>query len=133
VATRAQKSAIRNHRSRLSERGMARFEVLGLESDRDLIRALARPLAEEGSDAARIRASVSQTSWRSTEERQRGGILAALRRSPLVGADLDLTRARERLSWRSIPLFMISPVNDHPNGTPYFRAKGPRPCRVRAD
>jgi hypothetical protein len=31
----------------------------------------------------------------SGESRKPGGILAALRRSPLVGADLDLTRPRE--------------------------------------
>ena len=29
------------------------------------------------------------------EPPKKGGILAALRRSPLVGADLDLTRSRE--------------------------------------
>ncbi len=29
------------------------------------------------------------------ETPRKGGILAALRRSPLVGADLDLARARE--------------------------------------
>jgi hypothetical protein len=29
------------------------------------------------------------------EPPKKGGILAALRRSPMVGADIDLTRARE--------------------------------------
>jgi hypothetical protein len=88
----SQKRAIQNYRSRLSERGLARFEVLGRESDRDLIRSLARRLAEDGSDAARIRATVNQTI--SGEPPKTGGILAALRRSPLVGADLDLSRSR---------------------------------------
>jgi hypothetical protein len=69
---------------------LARFEVLGLDSDRDLIRSLARRLADDGPDSARIRATVSQTI--SGEPPKIGGILAALRRSPLVGADLDLTR-----------------------------------------
>jgi hypothetical protein len=87
----SQKRAIQNYRSRLSERGLARFEVLGRESDRDLIRSLARRLAEDGSDAARIRATVHQTI--SGEPPKTGGILAALRRSPLVGADLDLSRS----------------------------------------
>lgn len=31
-----------SYRSRLAKRGVARFEVLGTETDRDLIRALAR-------------------------------------------------------------------------------------------
>jgi len=86
----SQKRAIQNYRSRLSERGLARFEVLGLDSDRDLIRSLARRLADNGPDAARIRATVNQTI--SGEPPKTGGILAALRRSPLVGTDLDLSR-----------------------------------------
>jgi len=89
----SQKRAIRNYRSRLSERGLARFEVLGRDADRDLIRSLARRLAEDGPDASRLRAAVSQTI--AGEPPKKGGILAALRRSPLVGADLDLTRPRE--------------------------------------
>ena len=88
----SQKRAIQNYRSRLSERGLARFEVLGLKSDRDLIRSLARLLADDGPDAVRIRATVNQTI--SGEPPKTGGILAALRRSPLVGADLDLGRSR---------------------------------------
>jgi hypothetical protein len=89
----SQKRAIKNYRSRLGERGLARFEVLGLDADRDLIRSLARRLAEEGPEAKRLRATVSQSI--SGEPPQKGGILAALRRSPLVGADLDVTRAHE--------------------------------------
>lgn len=89
----SQKRAIANYRSRLSERGMARFEVLGLAADRDLIRSLARRLAEDGPEASRLRAAVSRTI--EGEPPRKGGILAALRRSPLVGADLDLSRPRE--------------------------------------
>jgi hypothetical protein len=89
----AQKRALRNYRSRLVKRGMARFEVLGLDADRDLIRSLAKRLAENDPDAVRIRAAVSQTI--AGEPPQKGGILAALRRSPLVGADLNLARSRE--------------------------------------
>jgi hypothetical protein len=87
----SQKRAIQNYRSRLGERGLARFEVLGREADRDLIRSLARRLAEDSPEASRLRATVSQTI--TGEPPKKGGILAALRRSPLVGADLDLTRA----------------------------------------
>ena len=57
----SQKRAIQNYRSRLSESGLAGFEVLGRDADRDLIRSLARRLAEDGPDASRLRAAVSQT------------------------------------------------------------------------
>lgn len=89
----AQKRALRNYRSRLADRGMARFEVLGLDTDRDLLRSLARRLAENDADAARIRESLRSSIV--GERPRQGGILAALRRSPLVGADLDLTRSKE--------------------------------------
>ena len=89
----AQKRAIKNYRSRLSKRGLARFEVLGLDTDRDLIRSLAKRLADDGPDAARIRATVSHTV--AGEPPRKGGILDALRRSPLVGADIDVGRSKE--------------------------------------
>ena len=89
----SQKRAIQNYRSRLSARGLTRFEVLGLGDDRKLIRSLARRLAEEGPEASRLRAAVNQTI--SGTPPKKGGILAALRRSPLVGADLELRRTRE--------------------------------------
>jgi hypothetical protein len=89
----SQKRAIQNYRSRLSERGLARFEVLARDADRDLIRSLAHRLAEDGPEASRLRAALSQTIG--GEPPKKGGILAALRRSPLVGADLDLVRVRE--------------------------------------
>lgn len=91
--TDSQKRAIQNYRSRLSERGLARFEVLARDEDRDLIRALARRLAEEGPEAAHVRAVVQQTI--AGEPPKKGGIVAALRRSPLVGADLDLARPHD--------------------------------------
>jgi hypothetical protein len=73
---------------------LARFEVLGLQSDRELIRSLARRLAEDSANAARIRATVKNTI--AGEPRKKGGILAALRRSPMVGAELDLSRLRDK-------------------------------------
>ena len=93
MAGSAQKRALRNYRTRLVKRGMARFEVLGLDADRRLIRSLAKRLAEDDPDAARIRATISRTI--AGEPPQKGGILAALRRSPLVAADLDHTRSHE--------------------------------------
>ena len=84
------KRALNRYRKRLNQLGMARFEVLGLDADRELIRSLARRLAGDGPDSARIRATVRLTI--SGEQSKKGGILSALRRSPLVGADLDLNR-----------------------------------------
>jgi hypothetical protein len=89
MSTTPQKRAMTNYRKRLNQRGMARFEVLGLDGDRDLIRSLARRLAGGDPDSARIRATVRRTI---SAEPAKGGILNALRRSPLVGADLDLNR-----------------------------------------
>ena len=89
----SQKRALGNYRKRLNERGLARFEVLGRDADRELIRSLARRLAE-GPNSAQIRATVRQTI--AGEPQRKGGILNALRRSPLVGADLDLKRPAVR-------------------------------------
>jgi hypothetical protein len=91
MSNASQKRALQNYRKRLNARGMARFEVLGLDADRELIRSLAKRLAEKGPEATRIRATVHRTI--SSEPRKKGGILAALLRSPLVGADLDVTRS----------------------------------------
>jgi hypothetical protein len=89
----SQKRAIQNYRARLGERGLSRFDVLGRDADRDLIRALARRLAEDGPEASQLRAAVHRAI--TGEPPNKGGILAALRRSPMVGADLELTRPRE--------------------------------------
>lgn len=91
--SKAQRRAIQSYRSRLGERGLARFEVLGRDGDRDLIRLIARRLAEDTPEASELRATVSKSVGE--EPPRKGGILAALRRSPLVGADLDLARPRE--------------------------------------
>jgi hypothetical protein len=91
VSNPSQKRALKNYRKRLIARGVARFEVLGLDADRELIRSLAKRLAENGADATRIRATVRRTI--SDQPPKKGGILAALRRSPLVGADIDIDRS----------------------------------------
>ena len=90
MSTTPQKRALKRYRKRLNEQGMARFEVLGLDADRELIRSLARRLAGDDPDSARIRATLRGTI--SGEQSKKGGILNALRRSPLVGADLNLNR-----------------------------------------
>jgi hypothetical protein len=86
----AQARAVENYRKRLSKRGLARFEVLGLDSDRELVRSLAKLLAQNDSKAQEIRAAVCEKIAPGT--RKKGGLYEALRRSPLVGADLNLKR-----------------------------------------
>ena len=90
MPTTPQACAIKNYRKRLVQRGMARFEVLGRAADRELIRALARRLAEDSPEALEVRAVMHRTV--TAKPAARGGVLAALRRSPLVGADLHLAR-----------------------------------------
>ena len=91
VTNAAQKRASENYRRRLAERGMARFEVLGRENDRDLIRGLARQLAEDGPQAQRLRTIIADE----TNAQAPSGteIVRALRSSPLVGADIVAERS----------------------------------------
>ena len=56
----------------------------------ELIRSIARRLAGNAADSAQIRATIRRSV--AGEPQKKGGILNALRRSPLVGADLDLKR-----------------------------------------
>ena len=88
----AQRQAIKNYRRRLRKRGLTRFEVLGLNADRALIRSLARKLAQGDPEAQRIRAEVTRSV---SDASRKGGIIAALRRSPLVGSDLKTVRPFE--------------------------------------
>jgi hypothetical protein len=69
---------------------LARFEVLGLDADRGLIRSVAKRLAQNDPEANRIRMELVRMV--SGAPKQYGGILAALRRSPLVGAELKIER-----------------------------------------
>ena len=93
MSNAAQKRAIKNYRARLTQRGFKRFEVMALESDRELIRSLARRLAEEGPEAEEARAAVKAVV--AEEPLKSGSILTALRRSPLVGAEVEFSRSRD--------------------------------------
>jgi hypothetical protein len=93
MGTSSQQRAIANFRTRLAEKGLVRFEVTGRHVDRDLVRTVARRLAEGGPDADRLRAAVKQNV--NGEPPKKGGILKALLASPLIGSELDLTRPRE--------------------------------------
>ena len=90
MPSNSQRRAIEAHRRRRAERGLGRFEVRGLDGDRALIRGIARRLATNDAESATLRAELARRV--AGGESPVGGILAALRRSPLVGADLDLTR-----------------------------------------
>jgi hypothetical protein len=57
----SQRRALKSYCQRLAKRGLARFEVLGLEVDRDLIRSLAKRLANNDQEAMRLRADVSRS------------------------------------------------------------------------
>lgn len=93
MGSAAQGRATRNYRARLAQRGFTRFEILALDADRDLFRALATALAEEGPEAEQLRAVVKTAV--AGEPAKPGRILSALRRSPLVGADIEVARERE--------------------------------------
>lgn len=75
---------------------IVRYEVAGLEIDRAMILSLAKELAAGGPAADRIRSRINEVLT------GKGGVAAALRRSPLVGANLGLTR--DRVSPRNIDL-----------------------------
>ena len=62
----------------------------GLEKDKQLVRKLAKRLFADDAEAGRLRAEVLRQV--SDKPPRRGGIWAALRRSPLVGAELNLER-----------------------------------------
>jgi hypothetical protein len=85
----SQKRAITEHRRRLGERGLARYEVRGLVQDKDLVRKLAKKLSADDAVAARFRSEVTKAV---APDSTRGGIWRALRASPLVGADLNFER-----------------------------------------
>jgi len=86
----AQRRAVESHRRHLRQQGLDRFEVRGLESDKGLLRAVARRLASGDAASVDLRTRIEATVGPTPNAR--GGIMSALRRSPLVGADLNLTR-----------------------------------------
>jgi hypothetical protein len=102
MGTPAQKRAVQNYRASLAERGLTRFEVVARETDRDLIKALAKRLVENGPEAESIRKAAGEARPENIYTPKRGGILEALRNSPLVGSGVKLTRSRK--PWRTVEL-----------------------------
>src|ERR1019366_7116189 len=85
VSTTPQKRALNRYRKRLKQRGLARFEVLGLDADRELIRSLARRCRWR-----RKRVPV----WRSRGSQVWGYALASGGRRNREEADCFLSQAR---------------------------------------
>lgn len=92
MTSAAQKRATKSYRARLAERDIKRFEVMAFGSDRELLRTLARRLVQDGPEADQTRAAVKALV--ADEPAKPGGVLAALRRSPLVGININLARSR---------------------------------------
>ena len=82
--------AVQDYRRRLTERGLRRYEVLGLPEDQDLIRRLAKQLSDGSSASTRLRGELERLSGGGPMSK--GNILEMLRRSPLADAELDVTR-----------------------------------------
>ncbi|MBV8593536.1 MAG: hypothetical protein JOZ27_04445 [Caulobacteraceae bacterium] len=96
----SQRRAVMKFRARLAERGLARFEVTGRSTDRDLVRAVARRLSDGGPDSSRLRASIEGALDGGPP--RTGGVLRALMASPLVGSDIRFDRPR--LEGRAVDL-----------------------------
>ena len=92
MSTAAQKSATGNYCEHPARRRVKRSDVMAPETDRSLTRTLGQRLSEDAPKAAH--AQVTAKALAADDSPTRGGIFAALRRSPLVGADLDLSRSR---------------------------------------
>jgi hypothetical protein len=94
VTSAAQKKAVLNHRKRLRRSGLGRFEVQGRVADKKLLRELARKLAENSADSTRMRQTLADAVSNANEPT--GSVWAALRRSPLVGGDVEFERIRAK-------------------------------------
>ncbi|HEY2619256.1 MAG TPA: hypothetical protein VGI78_18080 [Acetobacteraceae bacterium] len=82
--------SIANYRRRQGERGISRYEVRGLDSDKPLVRQTAARLAANDPGARRLGAELMREV--AGARPAPGGIFAALRRSPMVGVELELER-----------------------------------------
>jgi hypothetical protein len=71
---------------------MSRYEVRGLNRDKELVRRVARQLAADDAAAERLRKELTQ---KTGTTRPSDSIVAALRQSPLVGVDWEIERPIE--------------------------------------
>jgi hypothetical protein len=92
VAKSSQRRRVANHRRR-REQNMSRYEVRGLKRDKELVRHVARQLAAGDAAAKRLRKELTEKTRE--PEASGGSLVAALRRSPLVGIDWEIERPIE--------------------------------------
>jgi len=85
------RAVVKNRRA-LRARGMSRYEVRGLASDKDLLRAIAKQLANNDSIAQQLRSELVQKVAPNQEPRN---VWEWLRSSPLVGVDWYIEREFE--------------------------------------
>ena len=85
----AQYRAVVKNRKQMRARGLSRFEVRGLETDKALIRSIAKALADDNSTAKTLRAKLAQEV---VATKKPVNIVAWLRSSPLVGIDWYIER-----------------------------------------
>lgn len=71
---------------------LVRFQVTDRKADRDLILSIARCLAGGSPKAERLRTAIAPA-WEVRSAK--GGIVAALLSSSLIGAEVDLRRGQE--------------------------------------
>jgi hypothetical protein len=84
----SKKRSVKAYRDRFSDHGLVGFEVRTSDADRTLIQSLGRQRSEHRDNTARLRAALRQSAV--VEPTRTRSIVAVLRGSPLVGADLDL-------------------------------------------
>lgn len=100
MGTVAQKRALKTYRSGLTERGLARVEIVVPSEDRATIRAIAKQLANGGAQAAKIRETANARVEKYVPKK--GGIIEALLQSPLAGSGVKFKRYRG--PWRKVEL-----------------------------
>jgi|CXWL01.1.fsa_nt_gi hypothetical protein len=96
----AQYRAVVKNRRTMRARGLARYEVRGLGSDKALLRDLAKRLSADDEQAKGLRSELKRALEPQTSEP--GGIWRWLRSSPLVGSGINLER--EQVTLRKIEL-----------------------------
>ena len=89
----AGRRAVENHRKRMREAGIDRFEVRAPAADKPLIREIARRLAAGDVELRReINRDLTTVNRPSEGVGEKGSVWRAFRNSPLVGAEIDLER-----------------------------------------
>lgn len=93
--TNPTESRVTRHRTRVAAGGSKRVEVTVPSRDAMLVKAIAGVLRTGGNDAKRIRESL-QTVVPMPQAKTGSDLVAFLRKSPLVGADLSVERDASR-------------------------------------